>query len=141
MACFCLPSLDTSSSYTQGTFLSAPAAPQISPNQLTQPVWRAQGFITFTTSPRANAIRAYKWCASASTAVTRSGASQTPTDRLASPVVHPHCARSRSRAGSCAGSCCGCCPPGLPHCPPHLCHNPRLCHSSDTTHLGHTPHL
>ena len=30
-----------SGSYTQETFLSAPAAPQISPNQLMQPVWHA----------------------------------------------------------------------------------------------------
>jgi hypothetical protein len=86
-----------SGSYTQETFLSAPAAPQISPNRLMQPVWRAQRSITFTTSPRADAIRAYKRCASASTRVHRShnvtisGASQTPTDRLANDHFHECC--------------------------------------------------
>jgi hypothetical protein len=81
-ACFCSPSVDTSSSYTQGTFLSAPAAPQISPNRLTQPVWRAQRSITSTTSPRANAMTGlpndhfheccvlicYRWCLRSSSA-------------------------------------------------------------------------
>jgi hypothetical protein len=96
-ACFCLPSIDTSSSYTHGTFLSAPAAPQISPNRLMQPVWRAQRSITFTTSPRADAIRVYKRCASASTRVhcshnirRKSNPNRQACQRPLSRVLHPH---------------------------------------------------
>lgn len=79
-------SLDTSHPYE--ALLPTSDAPQTAPNRFAQPVWRTQGSIPSTRSPRTYAFRACDRRCPAPTIDTKSSASQTPSDWLAINHLH-----------------------------------------------------